>query len=57
MAAKKSAVERLDQIVAEHPRSPASMRVTITLGDARDLKARLDWLTAEHETMTETGGV
>jgi hypothetical protein len=57
MATKKTAVERLAQIVAEHPRSPASTRVTITLGDARDLKHRLDWLAAEHEAAAETDGV
>jgi hypothetical protein len=53
----KTALDRLGQIVAEHPRSPASTRVTITLGDARDLKARLDWLTAERETTDNKGGI
>lgn len=56
MAGKKTAVERLDQIVAEHPRSPGSLRVPVTLEDLRDLKARLDWLAAECETTAETGG-
>ena len=56
MAGRKTALERLDQIVAEHPRSPGSLRVPVTLGDLRDLKARLDWLTAERETPAETGG-
>jgi hypothetical protein len=55
MAGKKTALERLAQLVAEHPHSPAGMRVTITLGDARDLKNRLDWLTAEREAAAETG--
>jgi hypothetical protein len=40
----KTAVERLDQIVTEHPHSPGSQRVSLTLGEVRDLKARLDWL-------------
>jgi hypothetical protein len=56
MAGKQTALERLDQIVAEHPHSPASTRVTVTVGDLRDWKARLDRLTAECETAAETGG-
>jgi hypothetical protein len=56
MAAKKTALERLDRIVAEHPRSPGSLRVPVTLDDLRDLKARLDWLAAECEATAETGG-
>ena len=45
MPAKKTALDRLDQIAAEHPHSPASTRVTLTLGEVRDLKARNAWLT------------
>lgn len=44
MASKKTAVERLDQIVEEHPHSPASQRVSLTLGEVRDLKAKLAML-------------
>jgi hypothetical protein len=52
----KTALDRLDQIVAEHPHSPGSKRVPVTLEDLRDLKARLDWLAAECEATAETGG-
>jgi hypothetical protein len=52
----KSALDRLDQIIAEHPHSPGSQRVTLTLGEVRDLKSRIDRLTAEHEAAAETGG-
>lgn len=45
MVAKKTALEHLSQIVAEHPHSPASMRVTVTVGELRDLKSRIDLLT------------
>lgn len=43
----KTALDRLAQILDEHPHSPASTRVSMTLGEARDLKARIDWLTDE----------
>lgn len=52
----KTALERLDQIVAEHPHSPASTRVSMTLGDLRDLGARIDWLTAECAAAADEGG-
>jgi hypothetical protein len=44
MAALK-AIEHLDQIAAGHPHSPASTRVQLTLGEVRDLNARITWLT------------
>jgi hypothetical protein len=53
----KSALDRLTQLVAEHPHSPASTRVSLTLGEVRDLKWRLDWLAAECESATEKEGV
>lgn len=43
----RTAFERLEQTVEQHPHSPASTRVTLTLGDARDLRARILWLEAE----------
>lgn len=52
----KSALDRLAQIVAEHPHSPGSTRVTLTLGEVRDLKRRLDWLTAECAAAADEGG-
>jgi hypothetical protein len=45
MPTKKTAVERLEQIVEEHPHSPASTRVSLTLGEVRDLRAKLAMLT------------
>jgi hypothetical protein len=47
--ATKTALERLSQLLAEHPHSPGSLRVTVTLGDLREPRDRLDWLTAEAE--------
>jgi hypothetical protein len=41
----KTALERLAQIVAEHPHSPGSQRVSLTLGEVRDLNARIAMLT------------
>lgn len=49
----KTALDRLDQIVAEHPHSPASTRVSLTLGDVRDLKRRIERLTAELRDATD----
>jgi hypothetical protein len=42
--AKRSALDHLDQIVVEHPHSPASTRIPVTLGELRDLKTRIDRL-------------
>jgi hypothetical protein len=44
MAAKKTALEHLAQIVAEHPHSPVGTRVPVTVGELRDLSTRIDWL-------------
>lgn len=44
MAGKKAALERLTQLVAEHSHSPAGTRVSVTVGELRDLSARIDWL-------------
>jgi hypothetical protein len=46
----KTALERLSQLLAEHPHSPGSKRVTVTLGDLRELRDRIDRLTAECES-------
>jgi hypothetical protein len=43
----KTALDRLTQLLAEHPHSPGSQRVT--LADLRELRDRIDWLTAEAE--------
>ena len=45
----KTALARLSQLLAEHPHSPGSKRVPVTLEDLRDLKSRIDRLTAECE--------
>jgi hypothetical protein len=45
MASKMTAVEHLEQIVEEHPHSPGSQRVSLTLGEVRDLKAQIAMLT------------
>lgn len=38
-------LNRLDQIAEEYPHSPASTKVQLTLGEVRDIKARIAWLT------------
>jgi hypothetical protein len=43
--AKQTAFEHLDQILAEHPHSPASTRIPVTLGELRDINGRLVMLT------------
>jgi hypothetical protein len=43
--AAKTAFEHLDQILAEHPHSPASTRIPVTLGELRDINGRLVMLT------------
>lgn len=45
MPAKKTALEHLSTIVEDHARSLASTRVTITVGEARDLYAKIAMLT------------
>jgi hypothetical protein len=50
VAGKQSALARLSQLLAEHPHSPGSLRVPVTLGDLRELRDRIDWLTAECES-------
>jgi hypothetical protein len=52
----KTALARLSQLLAEHPHSPGSLRVTVTLGDLRELRDRIEWLTAECESATEKEG-
>ena len=47
MVGRKTALARLSQLLAEHPHSPGSLRVPVTLGDLRDLHARITWLTDE----------
>lgn len=41
----QSTIENLGRIVAERQNQRASTPVTITLGEARDLNARIAWLT------------
>lgn len=41
----QNAIENLGQIVADRQNQRANTPVTITLGEARDLNARIAWLT------------
>lgn len=41
----QEAINRLDRITEERPHSPASTKVTLTLGEVREIKARIAWLT------------
>lgn len=43
--AAKDTLNRLDQIAAERQNQRASTPVTLTLGEVRDLSARIAWLT------------
>lgn len=45
MAGKKTAIEEVAQILEEHPHSPASTRVSVTLGVLRDIAAKNAMLT------------
>jgi hypothetical protein len=45
MATKQTAFEHLGTVVEDHARSLASTRVTITVGEARDLYAKIAMLT------------
>lgn len=45
MATKQTALEHLNTIVEDHARSLGSTRVTITVGEARDLYAKIAMLT------------
>lgn len=45
MAGKQTAFEYLDRVLAEHPHSPASTRIPVTLGELRDINGQLVMLT------------